>query len=295
MSRFKSTLYTIASPHYYSGRSVTKLTLHRALEYLAYLRTEKPSPAALEEMKRLAGSGKGKVALVLGNGPSLNKLNTAAVANYCDDIYVVNGFFNLQMGQLVRPTHYCLSDPSYFYPKDDAHTLRIEELKNFIEKSNSVLVLPHTLATKGAFPNSKTLFFDDREKTLFSKNISPLRPRSYTSVTLYKALAVACHMEYDHIFILGLDNTEFYNYRGNLDNTTTMKQSAYSTTKEGVSYGEFDIHGLFVSGMAGRMQSYAHLFGDLRVFPKDKITNLDQNSLVDTFPKAHMHPLIRSD
>lgn len=262
---------------------------------MAYARTVKPSPTALEEMRHLAGSGKGKVALVLGNGPSLDKLNTAAVANHCDDIYVVNGFFNLKMGQLVQPTHYCLSDPSYFYPKDAPHSFRIEELKRFAESSNSTLVLPHTMDAKTLFPNSKTLYFDDREKTLFSKNISPLKPRAYTSVTLYKALAVACHMEYDHIYILGLDNTEFYNYRGNLDNTTTMKQSAYSATKEGVSYGEFDIQGLFVSGMAGRMQSYAHLFGDLRAFPKDKITNLDQNSLVDAFPKTQTHPLIRSD
>ncbi len=45
-------------------------------------------------------------------------------------------------------------------------------------------------------------------------------------------------------------------------------------------------------GMAGRMQTYAHLFGDLELFPKSKIRMLDGNSLIDSFEKESKHPLV---
>ena len=51
---------------------------------------------------------------------------------------------------------------------------------------------------------------------------------------------------------------------------------------------------VFESGISGRMQSYAHLFGDLNKFPSDKIINLDSRSLTDAFPKIESHPVLRN-
>ena len=107
-------------------------------------------------------------------------------------------------------------------------------------------------------------------------------------------LAAACHFGYKKIYILGIDNTNFFNYRGRLDNKLTDigQNTAVRIKKEKSSLiEEFEVE--FTSGIAGRMQSYAHLFGDLFKFPAERILNLHNESLVDAFPKIESHPLIK--
>jgi hypothetical protein len=48
----------------------------------------------------------------------------------------------------------------------------------------------------------------------------------------------------------------------------------------------------FKYGMAGRMESYALLFGDLFKFDRTKFIMLDKNSLIDAFEKLETHPMI---
>ena len=129
-------------------------------------------------------------------------------------------------------------------------------------------------------------------RTFFSRNILPIKPRGYTSVTLYKALSVACYMGYSEIYVLGLDNTEFYSYYGNLNNTLGVNAATYAKKKIDALDSSNTSPSPFVSGIAGRMQSYAHLFGDLRLFSKHKIFNLDANSLTDAFMKIESHPCV---
>jgi hypothetical protein len=93
-------------------------------------------------------------------------------------------------------------------------------------------------------------------------------------------------LNYDKIYILGIDNTNFYNYRGTPDNRIVdigLNTAESIDGSRSTFISEFETE--FTSGIAGRMQSYSHLFGDLQKFPRDKIINLDRHSLIDVFPK----------
>jgi hypothetical protein len=235
----------------------------------------------------------GKIALVLGNGPSLDKLNCEVVGSYIDDVFVTNGFYKLKIADSLTPDFYGLSDPAHFFSKSQESGLELDSLHAYIEEVKAKLILPHLLYSETGYKDSGALFFDDRELTFFNRNTSPLKPRGYGSTTVYKVLAFANFLNYERIYVLGIDNTGFSNYRGRLDNKVTdidMVVAKKKTENRSEFLEEYET--VFTSGMAGRMQSYAHLFGDLCLFSREKVFNLDQDSLVDAFSKVEDHPLI---
>lgn len=232
----------------------------------------------------------GKVALVLGNGKSLEKLNTAEIHKYVDDIFVVNDFFKTKISSKVKPNFYCLSDPASFSDVKFNTGNQGSHFSRYLNDLKITLLLPHNANYEGSHA---VLKFNDLESPFYSsKNINPIKPRGYTSVTLYKALAVACYLNYDKIFILGLDNTEFQGYSSNKYNhviATPIYASFDLEHSQDLGSRHMDV---LISGISGRMTSYGRLFSDLRKFPIEKIENLDEFSLTDAFPKLQEHPLI---
>ncbi len=269
------------STHYYSGRSIWKLGAQKIFRFIAFLRTEKPKRHQLATTAALRGTKTGKTALVLGNGPSLQRLNTGFLEEFVDEIFVVNDFYAQTISSSVKPTYYALSDFDSFTQNTIEEQSRFKELRQYIQLScTEGVILPHNIRQPFGAPNIREFYIDDRELTICNKGISPLKPRAYGSVTLYKALSFACFLGFQEILILGLDNTEFFNYRGTLSNE--------------IFNAEYSISHILPNGFAGRMQSYAHLFGDLNYFPKETIVNLDEYSLIDCFKKVSNHPLVRS-
>ena len=291
----KNQILSIANPHFYTGRSVVLLSLQQLLRFALFLKTERPPKRVIREMAKLANQGKGRTALVLGNGPSLDKLIPEQATSHFQDIFVVNGFHNLRISEQLAPSFYCLSDPLDESEIDNQQSEEGNNLRKYLQQNlGCTRLLPHTWSSKIDSAQNKTMYFDDRERTLFSRNIKPIKPRAYSSVTLYKALAIACYMGYEQIFILGFDNTEFYNYVGRLDNKIGLEEVTYATLKNQRKYSSGSFALPFVSGMSGRMQSYAHLFGDLLLFSEYPILNLDPKSLTDVFPKIENHPAIKT-
>jgi hypothetical protein len=281
-----------ASPHYYHGRSVTKLAIHNSLELVSFFKTPRPKPEQLEGTRVLKNSKKGSVALILGSGPSLNNLNTNVLDDYVDDVFVINSFNQLEVATRIKPAFYGLSDPAHFGTLSSEQAIELNATLDYINDCEATLVLPHTAFSAKVFASFNRIFFDDREKTFLNRNIGPLKPRSYGSTTIYKMLAMATFLGYAEIFVLGFDNTNFLNYRGRPDNLMQDIGGATAIRKleiRSAFIGEYEKE--FTSGMAGRMQSYAHLFGDLHKFKKFKISNLDPYSLTDAFPKVTNHPL----
>ena len=286
-------LRRIASPHYYHGRSTLKLALHNFLQLIAYIKTPKPGKVPLRNTSRLMGTKAGKVALVLGSGPSLNSLNIEVLFDQIDDIFVINAFNQLKIADRVKPTFYGLSDPAHFGAQAGAQTSELTETLSYVKSVGATLVLPHTAYDSHAFADMSKIYFDDRERMFLNNSLSPLKPRSYGSTTIYKMLAMALFMGYDKIYILGVDNSNFLNYRGRPDNLIQDLGGATAERKLEKKSAFIEEHEKeFTSGMAGRMQSYAHLFGDLQKFHSGKIFNLDPYSLTDAFPKVLNHPLV---
>jgi len=281
----------IFSPHYFYGRSVTRLFIYNLVQKMQFFRRRGPSKALLKQTKEMKNSRKGKTALVLGSGPSLNTLKAEAARDYFDDIFVVNSYYLHEVSKILQPDFYCLSDPNYFVADKTNAIHDDNKLFDFMLENNVTLLLSHFYRNTRIDNRIKTIFFDDREWRGFRANISPMRPRSYGSFTLYKALALACFFGYDRIFVLGLDNTEFKSYIGSKDNKIYVDNFANYAKSEVELKSTVSPEG-FSSGIAGRMQSYALQFSDLFLFNKHKIINLDPKSLVDAFEKTDSHPAI---
>jgi hypothetical protein len=279
----------------YIGRSSKKLLRRNLLQLLFFFMSERPDKNRMIATKQLCNSKVGKAALVLGNGPSLDKLNTNKVKSYVNDVFVVNDFYKLSISNEVQPTYYVLSDPASFWtdPQTISETIRLE---SYLESTGSTLVLPHNIH-ESFLPQISKVYFDDRDYFLFNKNIEPIRPRGYIPVTLYKAIAMASYFGYEKIYVLGLDNTEFFSYEGSPENRLMVTSRPYAQKKPEYQEQFEDTpvgynNDSYPYSIAGRMQAYAYLFGDLELFPKSRIRLLNEKSLVDLFVKEPQHPLV---
>jgi hypothetical protein len=292
---FMARLLYLSHSDMYIGRSSLKLLRRNLLQLVFFFLSARPDKNRLIATKQLYNSKIGKVALVLGNGPSLDRLDTSKIDIFVNDIFVVNDFYKLSVSSGVQPTYYVLSDPASFW--EDSQTIsETKKLESYLGSTGSTLILPHN--TRESFlPQISRIYFDDRDYFLFNKNIEPIRPRGYIPVTLYKAIAMACYFGYEKIFVLGLENTEFFSYEGSLKNKLMVKARPYAHKKTEYQQQFEDIavgynNNSYPYSIAGRMQAYAYLFGDLELFPKSRIRLLNEKSLVDLFVKEPQHPLV---
>ena len=271
------------SPHFYPHNSPWKLLLNNiARQYSAWW-AKKPRKNQLVELRALKNSKRGRKALLLGNGPSLNRLNVSEANSGNYEIWTVNEYSHLEVSHEVNPDYHVLSDPESFNEAFSSHTFR------YLSQHNATLFIPFTFESKPFGNPIHAISFNDNEKIVGKKSICPLKPRSYSAVTLYKALALVHFLNYDEIYILGLDNTEFNGYRGTIDNKI-VRVGMYAAGSTVTNESPIEV---FTSGIAGRMTSYARLFGDLSMFDRKKIVNLNSESLVDVFTKVREHPLIK--
>ena len=274
----------------YPRRSPILLLVFNFMELKSFLFSRNHYRVFRKATKKLQNSKKGKTALILGNGPSLNKLDSEQVNFDNPDVWVVNNFYRTSMASDLRVSHYVFSDPLHI--QEPAPEF-VEWINSRISrKLNIVFVLPHWSKSSSLnefFPDQVTYYFDDRSLSSWTSNTSPLKPRGYISLTLYKALAFAIYLGYERIYILGMDNTEFLSLTSNAENRIiNMGQHAYARS----STDQIDLTSEFQDGFASAFLAYAHAFGDLLKF-KGPIVNLDKKSLTTAFPKISNHPWVK--
>jgi hypothetical protein len=273
----------------YPRRSPLLMTIYNLRELIAFFSDRSNTKFFKRATQALHNSKKNTEALVLGNGPSLIKLNAAMVSMENPDIWVVNDFYKIRQAIDLKVTHYVLSDPAYFSGLPLESNSKINPVLNYVKSKNATLVIPHwakdLLVSEAS--TMQIYFFDDRSLPSWSKNTTPVKPRGYIGLTLYKALGFALYVGYKKIFILGMDNTEFISYTSNAINQLLLFQNhAYEDDP-----GAFDISNYYLDGMASAFTSMAHNFGDLDRF-KGPIFNLDERSLTTRFPKVAQHPWV---
>lgn len=278
----------------YYGKSVFKLLVYNFWQLSGYFKRRGPSKNLLLSTRNARNSKVGKKALVLGSGPSLDLLVPEKVNEYFDDVFAVNSYYKYIHSDVVIPTYYTLSDPNFFVETTKTTFHKSQELNEYLKTSLATLIIPHLNRNQLPQVDNKLLFFDDRELPRFlGGGISPLKPRCYVSMTLYKSLAMAIHLGYDEIYVLGMDNSDFLSYRSNLNNQISRSSALYFPEKmkwEGMPKASDPE--VLPGGMAGQLQSLATFFGDLMMFSDARIFNLDENSFVDAFPKVSCHPVI---
>lgn len=283
-------LGSISSPHYYYGRSIIRFVSHLIATQIGIFKRRGLTLKAKRDLKMIQNSKIDKTCLVIGGGPSINRLKWEKIKHLVDDVIVTNNFHLTKLSSRITPDYICLSDPNSFLASEGKRYQIRKQLWEFVQESGATVISPY-FYRKYKFPKSTSkIFFDDREFFTFNKNISPLKPRAYSSMTFLKALAVAVFMGYRKIYIIGLDNTEFIGYEGNINNELFLNYRKF--------YGEQEIEILsenrlnldfFPDGLAGRFQSYSHLFGDLSLFQCFNIVNLDTESLITNFKKENFN------
>lgn len=284
----------ISSPNYYHGNSISKLVLHNLTGVIGFFRRRGPSRKVLKPLRLLKNSKKGQRALVLGSGPSLSKLNLNSPDLVNFDVFAVNSFFQSPAAKMITPEFYCLSDPNYFVEDQTNVTFKNDDFFRYLEQNKPKLLISHFYRRSTRFRNFSVIYFNDREFRWMRKSINPLRPRSYVSLTLYKSLAIAIYLGYEEILLLGMDNNEFAFYESDSANSVFVNFTKYFA--DGMSSDVVNSQQKpegFTSGLAGRLQFFGQIYGDLKKFSKYPVRNLDENSLVDAFPKLVNHPLIR--
>jgi hypothetical protein len=129
---------------------------------------------------------------------------------------------------------------------------------------------------------SRTLYFDDSGLEGWTKNISPLRPRGYLALTAYKALAFASFLGFNRIYIIGIDNTMFRSIA--VDDKNRLIQYPNHFFSQGAV--TTDISGMYPNGMSDYFRDMSLCFSSLtKYFSHLPVVNLDEDSLVDCFPK----------
>lgn len=262
----------------------------KILEYLKFLKNIKYSYAhELKLTKLLRDKYKGLNAFVFANGPSLNILNMEKIKNYQENynykIICVSSYILSEKSKIIKPDFYLLSDPAFFQFQDNIGDEKKEEIKRVISRLNKLEIETFIPIQYKNMCNLKKVFYFNDCEYRFNKNIIDItKPRSYISMTAYKAIAMALYLCFDKIFICGFDNDYFKSLLVNktnemfYQNEHFFKQSDSSIIK---------INKEEAKNISELLYSHSFLFSDLYRFPKNKIINLNPNSLIDAFDKNH--------
>ena len=237
----------------------------------------------------LKGSAKKKRALIMGNGPSQGYMQAKELDQFVEsggETYGVNYWqTNLELSAHV-PTWIVFSDP---YTLEEAVRSNASSLLEYLKNNQCIKLLIPTSQIKliqGKGLRNEIHCFVDLELSIW-KNINPLLPRGYTTLTLYKALAWTVYLGYESIGIIGMDNTfpkSVYNDENNKVN--------FLETHAGEDDLLVDMSSVY-STVASFYDSVFKIFYHLEYFPQKNIVNLDPYSLTDRFRKINKSDFLK--
>lgn len=285
------------SPHTHPGGSVSRLVAVKlrvlTLFLLRRLNQGLGRRRALNGLRALGSSAKGKQVLVIGSGPSAQALDPVVVARQQETgqlvVVATNHFLASDLAHTITPDFLVWSDDGFHPSKKTPGDTRWDRLA---ASPTTTLVCPWTWKAplERARWEHPVLFFDDDSLETWSRNVSPLKPRGYQGTTGVKALAVAVHLGADQIPMIGVDLSYFTAFTVGPDNVVTR----HPTHLAGTDSGQQDLTGYTLVGMADVLYSTANHFRALHThFSRYPIVNLDGHSLVDAFPKMADSPLLK--
>jgi hypothetical protein len=237
---------------------------------------------------KLRKSKKDKKALILGNGPSqgyLSEDDLGGLKKSGVEIFAVNYFNENKVFKNITPDYLVLSDSGTlnFSPENHALVEKNNLLLEYLNSHEDIKIICAALRVENLSKilgkKRITAAFIDSDFSGISNNISPIFPRGYTSMTLFKALANAIWFGYKEIYILGMDNTYPRNiYSNNHNDILNLETHAGS-----LDY-VVDVSLLYES-MGDILVDISNIFYDAKKFSRESIINLDPYSLTDAFRK----------
>lgn len=250
-----------------------------------YLKYILPQRNELKRTKELKNTKKGKKCFVFANGPSMNLLDIRKIERYQKsgfDVICVNSYIISEMAKTVIPDYYVLSDPVSFGASNNAVSDDIINAQKRQLFCLNNLNIPVFIPAQFSHDLIKNYYIFNDFENRFSKNIDPLKPRGYFTLTAYKALAIACYLGYETIYICGFDNDYFKMISVDENNVVYYNNKHFyddgEKTKAISSCGN-TISDLF-------WDNYL-IFKQLELFNNYNIINLNKTGFVDAFSKKH--------
>lgn len=252
-------------------------------------------------LTRLRNSQPNRTVLVVGNGPSQSTMSSEDLAAFRargGHIFVVNTFYNSDALVEVGPTAVVWSD-GLTIPRLLSDDTGLERFKRSLGSSAPLIFVPHrSVAEVGHLGvDCSVVPFCDMEIRYRglkeSRSTRPDRPRSYVSMTLFKALAIAQWIGYKNILVVGMDNTYPRDLYCSASNHVLLRERhAFESDYMNDLSQQFRSVGDF-------LYEISLLMLDLSKFADDRVLNLDPYSLTDTFKKAqsveHAGQLLRGE
>lgn len=224
-----------------------------------------------------------KRALVIGNGPSQGQLTVKHLEAFREEggqTFCVNYWPENSRLAAHTPNWMVFSDPATF----TAETTSSQNLYAYLSRNSSIKIaapVSFLHEFKRLKLQNEVYTFIDTELSLWS-SISPLLPRGYLSMTLYKALAWSLHMGFKKIGVIGMDNT----YPRNTYNDQNNRVCNLETHAGADDY--LSDQSSFYLNVAALLDDLTRLFLHLDYFPQDSVVNLDPYSLTDRFRKVNL-------
>jgi hypothetical protein len=229
-------------------------------------------------------------AMVIGNGPSQGYLDTTMLVEFKKkggQLFAVNFWTENEFLSEIIPDYIVVSDPETLSVGAEEHLIdKNNRLSAYLRANTSIKIacpLRRCSELSKIFGEQRVIGFADSSLRMWTKNINPLLPRGYLSMTLYKALALAIWFDYKKIFVIGMDNTYPRNIYCNRDN----KFINHEMHAGGADYA-VDQSAMF-NTVGDSLIEFSQLFFDARKFTRENVINLDQYSLTDAFNKMTIH------
>jgi hypothetical protein len=230
-----------------------------------------------------------KEALVLGNGPSLGKISFEKIKEHQKidlEIFVVNFFPLFDAIEGFEPNYLVLSDEGT-RPTNSGE--RTQNLWKWIQSKPLVtLITPYSWKKEVDPLTNNVMYFNDSGLEGVSRNINPIFPRGYASMTAYKALSISVFMGYRKINILGIDNSNYRNLTFTPNNQILQHPFHFGPYGSTVNFSE-----ALGFNSARYFLDLAQVLADLELFKGCEIFNLDIESVIDSFEKIEDYRFLK--
>lgn len=268
---------------------------HRKISFLrAYLRN-KP---VLRQNSYYKDLYKGKRCFIIGNGPSLKKLDIKRLRN--EYTFTVNSMSVTEEFQIIKPKFHIMVDSALF---DLKNKVFIENLKKLLNLSDTpVCVFPikarKNIGDLNPLTTSKNIYLMQGEELDNITNIDLAKPippyKNVVNVALYTAL----YMGFSEIILIGCDMTGFVKV---YDETDNISYGGHFYDEKSVGDKEFLVKAHTERTNEFMLKSYGYAFelfrltNDYAVKKGVKIINATQGGILDVFPRVKFTSLFTSN
>jgi len=279
-------------PFYSFHKSLIKILFIRTIDFLIkiiYYKFSYENRKIFNQTKKYKNTFKDFNVFVFGGGSSLNKIDLRKIKRYQKEknykVFCVSSYIISDAAGIVMPDFYLLSDPAFFGETSKVSKERLKEIEETIKKindNNIICFVPLQFKNRNKINN--VVYFNDFEYR-WSKNVTDItKPRSYLSLTAYKAIAVACYLGFEKIYICGIDCDYFKYIEVNEKNEIYYLNPHFFNQSDSCL---LKVTKDWANNLGELLYKLSFLFLDFYKFPKDKIINLDKTGLIDAFTKEH--------